>query len=103
MHLVPAGQTVAFIDFSDGVFWLKSTNANNIPQYMRKFKFEEIVQSPQIPQGDFVSKSDFEELKALVIALGGKLNESNSAVSDIPAKLSEAEERPSKRGAGIAK
>lgn len=74
---VGAGDTVIFIDFGSGVFWLKSTSRTGVPEPLRKFNFEEEI--PQTPQNqnesNFVTKEDFnslsDRLNALIDKLGG--------------------------------
>ena len=55
------------MDAEDTKFYIKQTDQFGIPK-MRKFKFEEILDEEQ-PQTDYVSRTDFEELKAQVLAL----------------------------------
>lgn len=74
---VAAGNTVLLIDFDGKTFWLKSTDANRIPQPLRKFEFNEVIQSPnqQIQNGDAVTREEFmklsEKLDKLIDGLGG--------------------------------
>ena len=85
MYPVAAGTTVALIDFDACVFWLKTTAPNGLPQQMRKFEFKEIVQAVQGNE-NVVTRAEFDELKKMIAAIGGKANESNdnaSAVSDV--------------------
>lgn len=85
MYPVAAGTTVALIDFDSCVFWLKTTAPNGLPQQMRKFEFKEIVQAVQGNE-NVVTRAEFDELKKMIAAIGGKANESNgnaSTVSDI--------------------
>ena len=52
---------------------------------MRKFEFKEIVQAVQGNE-NVVTRAEFDELKKMIAAIGGKANESNgnaSTVSDI--------------------
>lgn len=59
---VASGNTVILTDFASGLLWLKSTDANGLFSNLRTFKVEEIT--PQQKQnGDFVSQSEFTELK----------------------------------------
>ena len=41
LYPVGAGNTVILIDFTEGKFWIKSTNVNGIPQKLRGFSFVE--------------------------------------------------------------
>lgn len=74
MYPVAAGSTVALIDFDACIFWLKTTAPNGLPQQMRKFEFKEIVQAAPGNE-NAVTRQEFDELKKMIAALGGKLNE----------------------------
>lgn len=76
MYPVAAGTTVALIDFDACIFWLKTTAPNGLPQQMRKFEFKEIVQATQGNE-NVVTRAEFDELKKMIAALGGKTNESD--------------------------
>lgn len=74
---VAAGNTVLLIDFDSKTFWLKTTDANRIPQPLRKFEFTEIIQQPQTIQNgvETVTREEFqqlsEKLNKLIEGLGG--------------------------------
>lgn len=68
-YLVGAGQTVCLADFTNQMMWLKSTAANGIPQAVRKFKLEEIIEQPAVPAADGVSRAEFDELKTMLSQL----------------------------------
>lgn len=59
---VASGNTVILTDFASGLLWLKSTDANGLFSNLRTFKVEEITPQ-QKPNGDFVSQTEFTELK----------------------------------------
>ena len=70
---VATGNTVILTDFSSGLLWLKSTDANGLFSSLRTFKVEEIT--PQQNQvGDFVSQSEFAELKNQIAQLTATFN-----------------------------
>ena len=72
-YLVAAGNTVLLTDFNSGLLWLKSTDANGLFSSLRTFKVEEIT--PQQKQnGDFVSQSEFNDLKNQIQQLTASLN-----------------------------
>lgn len=73
---VAAGYTVLLIDFNTKQFWIKGTDANGVPQRMREFNFDEVIQQPTNPNPDVVTRSEFESLTSkldkLIAELGGK-------------------------------
>lgn len=77
MYPVAAGTTVALIDFDGGngggTFWLKTTAQNGLPEQMRKFKFEEVVQETPTDT-NAVSREEFaslqEKMDKILEALG---------------------------------
>ena len=71
-YLVGAGNTVVMADFNAGMMWIKSTSANSIPQPVRKFRLEEIIEQPQT-QADGVSRAEFDELKKMIAGLAASM------------------------------
>lgn len=73
---VAAGYTVMLIDFNIKKFWIKGTDVNGVPQRMREFNFDEVIQQPQTQNPDTVTRSEFnslsEKLDKLLVELGGK-------------------------------
>ena len=62
---VAAGNTVLLIDFDTGKFWLKSTDTNCFPSRFTAYSFKEDKTNQITPtNGNFVSKTEFENLKA---------------------------------------
>ena len=61
-YAVAAGNIVNLIDFNNKVFYLKSTDPNGIANPLRVFDFNERIQEQQIPQADYVTKKEFEDL-----------------------------------------
>ena len=63
-YMVAAGRTVLLIDLNskDKRLWLKSNDSDGLIQTIRTFKVEEITPQ-QKPNGDFVSQTEFAELK----------------------------------------
>lgn len=79
MYPVAAGNTVLLIDFNLKRFWLKATDINGLPARFAAFDFTEVVKP--VEQGDtsnFVSRSEFDEMKRsidrLVALVGGNSN-----------------------------
>ena len=95
---VAAGNTVFLFDFNAGKFWIKSTDANCIPQPMREFDFSEVIkrEQPAAGSGDVVSRAEFTDLanavKNLVNIIGGRIgnessiNAANAESSNVAAK-----------------
>lgn len=60
-YLVGAGNTVAFVDFNNGLMWLKATTSQGIPEPVRKFELTEIT--PKAPADEnSVSREEFTAL-----------------------------------------
>lgn len=83
MYPVAAGSTVLLIDFNLKRFWLKATDINGLPARFAAFDFTEVVKpAMQGDTGDFVSRSEFDELKKsidnLVALVGGNGNASTA-------------------------
>jgi|GEM_PF-2907441 len=72
-YLVAAGNTVLLTDFNSGLIWLKTTDTNGLFSSLRTFKVEEITPQPK-NNGDFVSQSEFAELKNQLQQLTASLN-----------------------------
>lgn len=73
---VAAGYTVLLIDFNSKQFWIKGTDTNGVPQRMREFNFDEVIQQPTAQNSDMVTRSEFDNLNSkidkLLAELGGK-------------------------------
>lgn len=70
-YLVGAGQSVLLMDSESSSFYIKSTDASGMPLPLRVFDYTERTQAQQtVPQaseidfGKFVTRDEFEELKA---------------------------------------
>ena len=79
MYPVAAGNTVLLMDFNLKRFWIKATDINGLPSRFAAFDFAEVVKPPaQSGTTDFVSRSEFEELKHAIenlnALIGGKNN-----------------------------
>lgn len=83
---VASGNAVLLMDFNSNKFWLKSTNANGIPQPLRCFDFKEEVQEIQNGSRNGVTRDEFttlsnnvssltESVNKLLKDLGGSVNE----------------------------
>ena len=91
---VASGNTVILTDFASGLMWLKSTDANGLFSNLRTFKVEEITPQ-QKSNGDFVSQSEFAEVRnqmqQILASLQGLLNRgeiSNATNNGQPAGVS---------------
>lgn len=71
---VASGNTVLLMDFNSNKFWLKSTNANGIPQPLRCFDFKEEVQEIQNGSGNGVTRDEFNILSQNVSSLTESVN-----------------------------
>lgn len=85
MYPVAAGNTVFLVDFDAGMFWLKGTAPNGLPQTWRKFEFKEIIERPETIQSapNAVTREEFDtvtrKLDQLLAALGeGNKNEQSA-------------------------
>jgi len=97
-YLVAAGNTVLLTDFNSGLLRLKSTDANGLFSSLRTFKVKEITPEPKV-NGDFVSQSEFNDLKNQLQQLTASLNSlvgkgeflnasaTNNAKSAIPSEV----------------
>ncbi len=72
---VAAGNTVLLIDFNTSQFWLKSTDMNSVPQPLRTFKFNEVMQAtPAAPDtSEFVTKSELADIRKMLEDLTAQL------------------------------
>ena len=71
---VASGNTVLLMDFNSNKFWLKSTNANGIPQPLRCFDFKEEIQEIQNGSGNGVTRDEFNVLSQNVSSLAESVN-----------------------------
>lgn len=70
---VASGNTVLLMDFNSNKFWLKTTNANGIPQPLRSFDFKEEIQ--EIQNGTpGVTRDEFNVLSQNVSSLTESVN-----------------------------
>ena len=93
IYPVAAGNTVFLIDFAEKTFWIKATDANGLPSRFEAYEFKnKVVPQPQLRQnGDFVSQSEFTEMKTqmqqILASLQGLLDaKGNQNVSTVNAK-----------------
>ena len=87
-YLVAAGNTVLLTDFNSGLLWLKSTDANGLFSSLRTFKVKEITPEPKA-NGDFVSQTEFNDLKNQLQQLTANLNALISRGENSNAKFNE--------------
>lgn len=79
MYPVAAGNTVLLIDFNLKRFWLKATDINGLPARFAAFDFTEVVKpTTQGDTGNFVSRSEFDELKKAIDQLGVLIGGANN-------------------------
>lgn len=79
MYPVAAGNTVLLIDFNLKRFWLKATDINGLPARFAAFDFTEVVKpAVQGDTGNFVSRSEFDELKKAIDQLGALIGGANN-------------------------
>lgn len=83
-HQIGPGGTHLLMDTEEQRFFIKSVDANGIPQPLRKFEYTEILDDAQPIEAtaevrespDFVTKEEFktemDELKKLIVELGKK-------------------------------
>lgn len=63
---VQAGTNVIFFDSEDSYFYIKSVGFNGVPNPIRKFKYEEVIETPNdiLPDAkevpNYVTKEDFD-------------------------------------------
>ena len=90
IYPVAAGNTVFLIDFAAKTFWIKATDANGIPSRFEAYEFKnKIIPQVQQAQGNnFVSQTEFAELKNQIQQLTANLN-SLLGKGDNNAKLNE--------------
>lgn len=70
-YKVDPNNKVLLMDANNPIFYVKSADASGMPT-VRKFKFEEVFDTPT---SDYVTKQEFEELKAQIMEYGKVLNE----------------------------
>lgn len=96
IYPVAAGNTVFLIDFATKTFWIKATDVNGIPSRFEAYEFKnKVIPQPQAKSGDFVSQSEFAEVKnqmqQILVSLQDLLNKgekSNAKLDEKPAGVS---------------
>lgn len=68
VYPVAAGNTVLLIDFDAKKFWLKSTDNNGMPSRFAAFTFTEEVVRQIGDAGNFISRTEFDDLKQSIDA-----------------------------------
>lgn len=63
VYPVAAGNTVLLIDFDAKKFWLKSTDFNGMPSRFATFNFTEEIQQRGGDTSNFISRTEFNDLK----------------------------------------
>ena len=73
-YMVSAGNSVLLMDSDANKFYIKTADSSGMPQPLRSFEYKEL-QVGQIPQQqteDYVKRSEFDQLKALVDEMKGE-------------------------------
>lgn len=83
---VAAGNTAVLIDFGVGKFWLKTTDVYGRPLPLEDYSFfrnvnQQVTQSIEQNQNEYVKREDFESLTALVKNLCQELGVDKNAKS----------------------
>lgn len=63
---VAAGTSMMLMDSETSRFYIKTTDASGIPQPLRIFEYNEITAAEAKPINDYVTRSEFEELKKMI-------------------------------------
>ena len=75
-HVTRPGTTDLLMDRESPLFYLKTADASGIPMPLRKFRYEEIMETAAAaPAGDFVTRAEFNELREIVTGKAGKADE----------------------------
>lgn len=76
-YLVGAGHAALLMDSEAERFYIKTSDASGVPQPLRTFEYKEITAGATasqvgtaMPQGDYVTRAEYEALTARVDALG---------------------------------
>lgn len=65
-YQMPANSSVALFDEGEDIFYVKTTDGAGFPT-VRAFAFTPIeINQPAKPQGDYVTREEFEELKGMI-------------------------------------
>lgn len=70
-HPVAPGCSAQIMDRNEQIFYIKSTDASGMPIF-RKFSYKEIIEQ-SAPSGDFVSRTEFNQLMEQLAALNREL------------------------------
>lgn len=71
-YMVAPGNSVLLMDSENSAFYIKSTDASGMPQPLRIFDYTErgaAQRAPASPLPDYVSRQEFDALKARIDAL----------------------------------
>ena len=88
-YMVAPGNSVLLMDSENSAFYIKSTDASGMPQPLRIFDYTErgaAQRAPVSPPPDYVSRQEFDALKARIDALTQQKQSSRKAA---PAKEEE--------------
>lgn len=79
---VAPGNSVLLMDSESECFFIKSTDASGVPLPLRAFSYSEIVQTQQShtqePKEQYVTKTEFEELKHMFEELQSRRKENRN-------------------------
>lgn len=78
-YMVAPGNSVLLMDSEGSRFYIKCTDQSGMPQPLRVFDYTErtaapqsLSAAPQAPEGDYVTRKEFDALAALVGEIKGK-------------------------------
>ncbi len=69
---VPPGCSMQLMDRENPVFYIKTVDPSGMPQKLRKFHYNEEIQQ-ETPNGNFVSRDEFNKLMEQLAALNREL------------------------------
>ena len=81
-YMVGAGNSVLLMDSDASRFYLKTADASGMPLPLRVFEYKEIQEGQkQIPQTvNYITRDEFDQLKALVEQMKGGMTNAESSV-----------------------
>lgn len=81
-YQMPPNSSVALFDEGEDIFYVKTTDGAGFPT-VRAFAFTPIeINQPAKPQGDYVTRAEFEELKGMIVNGKQSVRKSKSNPAD---------------------
>ena len=74
IYPIAAGNTVFLIEFASKTFWIKATDVNGIPSRFEAYEFKNKIISQKVQENNFVTQSEFAELKSQMQQLTTNIN-----------------------------